>query len=280
MKLKFYNWIIVFLSFIFLASLLYVFDISNRNFKIYFLDVGQGDSIYVRNKSLDILIDGGSANKVLPELGKYMPFFDRKIEYVILTHAHEDHIGGLVEIIKRYEIEQIIMTDKVSTSGEYIEFLNLIKQKNIKTILANDLENLTINDAINLDFFWPKIDTKNLSLNNSSIVCKLNYYNISILLTGDAENEVLIKIAQQFGNKLKSEILKMPHHGSKTANNELFISYSSPEFAIISVGEKNKFGHPHEETLSILNNLQIPILRTDKLGTIKFESEGLNFWTK
>lgn len=280
MRSRVLNYLIFVLIFVLFISINYIFDKKNNNFSVHFLDVGQGDSIYVREKNIDIIIDAGPGDNVLTELGKYMPFYDRKIEYIILSHPHEDHVGGMVEILRRYEVGEIILTDKTHTSSEYIEFLNLIKEKNIKTTLANNIDNIKINEKINVDFFWPKNSTDNLSLNDSSIVCKLNYFNLSIMFTGDAENTVLNNIASKYTNALQSEILKIPHHGSKTSNTSKFIEYVNPEFAIISAGKKNRFNHPSQETLEVLDKYKIKILGTYEFGTISFVSDGLNFWTK
>jgi len=257
----------------------------DKNLHIYFLNVGQGDSEYVRDSSnFDILIDGGPDNSVLAELGDAMPFYDKKIDLVILTHPHADHISGLVEVLNRYEVGEIWLTDAVSTSGEYLEFLKIIQNKNIKTKLVRTGDKLEL-DKLKLQVLWPEDSYQNEkvdNLNNTSIVLKLTYGDFSALFTGDAEESVQQQLVnnlaiQQFNNVT---IFKVPHHGSSNAAYEPFIKIVSPKLAIIEVGENNKFGHPAASTLKKYETIGTKIYRTDRDGRVEIISDGKTYWTR
>lgn len=257
----------------------------DNNLHAYFLDVGQGDSIYVRTmNNTDLIIDGGPNNEVLTELSKIMPFYDRKIDYLILTHPHSDHISGLIEVIKRYEIGQIISSDATHTSAEYLEWLTIIKEKNIPFKLTRDGDLINLDQDTNLKIFWPKESYLNKTvenLNNVSVVAKLSYHDIDFMFTGDAEKEVQTQIIKNHSkDELQSEIYKVAHHGSDNAASESFIKVVKPELSVICVGENNKFGHPQKVILDLLAKAASQIFRTDQNGRIEVISDGQKYWTK
>jgi len=260
------------------------FYTKDKYLHVYFMDVGQGDSIYVRymNKQ-DILIDGGPNEKVLFELGRAMPFWDHKIELVILTHPHSDHIAGLIEVIKKYDIEKIIMTDATHTSNEYLEFLKVIKEKNIPVQIISDIQSISIDNNLSLNMIWPKEsfkDKKIDNLNNTSIVALLKYDQFNVLLTGDIETEVQEKIIKENKDKISNiNILKVAHHGSEK-NLQSFIKIANPDIGVISVGKNNQFHHPSDATIKNLDKYNVKVLRTDENGTIEIISNGKYFWTK
>ena len=262
---------------------IYFIQKPDKNLHIYFLNVGQGDSIYVRTMyDYDILIDGGPDKSILSELDQVMPFWDRNIDLLILTHPHSDHLFGLIEILKRYNVNKIIMSDAIHTSNEYLEWLETIKEKNIQLEIIDSAKSQEIDRQTKLEFFWPKEsykDKKVNDLNETSIVTKLVFDKFSVLFTGDIDQDVENKSINQSAN-LESNILKIPHHGSKTSLSENFLDKVNPEIAIISAGEKNKFGHPAELTLEKLNKLKIKIYRTDINGRIEVISNGQFFWTR
>ncbi len=262
-----------------------VFQKPDKFLHVYFLDVGQGDSIYVRTmNNVDMLIDGGPCNNVLSELGDIMPFYDRKIEYILLTHPHADHVSGLIEVIKRYEVGRIISTDAVHTSNEYLEWLTTIKEKNIPFQLIRNGDVINLDEDVEFRIFWPENSyrDKNIdNLNNTSIVGKLTYNNIDFMLTGDAEDEVQNAILKNYSaDELQSEIYKVAHQGSKDSANEDFIKAINPELSIIFAGVDNKFGHPHQIALDLLSSINSEILRTDQNSRIEVISDGQKFWTK
>lgn len=273
-------------TFLLLAILIWlaVFQIPDKNLHLYFLDVGQGDSIYVRTmNNYDLLIDGGPDTKVLSELGEVMPFWDHKIDLVILTHPHADHISGLIEVLKRYQIGEILTTDAVHTSSEYLEWLEVIRDKEIPFTVVQTGQSKDLDAKTKLKILWPeeKYEGEKVNnLNNTSVVGKLIFDRFSVLLSGDAEEEVQAQLLSDQAADLPSNILKIPHHGSSNAALEDFFQLVNPDVAVISVGESNKFGHPAKTTLDKLEEIGAKILRTDQNSRIEIISDGQTFWSK
>lgn len=255
-----------------IASLYVLFNqLPDDKFHIFFLDVGQGDSIFIKTpQNHQILIDGGENNSVIENLGKIMLFFDKSIDLVILTHPHKDHIGGLVEIMKRFEIDNVLMTGVYSDDPYYLEFLQNIKNTNV--FIANAGTDFLFKNVL-LDVIYPfdELAYKSFeNLNNSSIVIKVLYKDEAILLTGDIEKIIEEKIVNS-GIDIDSDILKVAHHGSKTSSSMEFLKKISPEISVIQCGKNNKFGHPNNETLENLSLAGVKeIYRTDVDGMIEF----------
>jgi len=249
---------------------------------VNFLNVGQGDSTLVifPNKFI-MLIDGGPDNKVLSELEKSMPYFENKINVVVLSHPHADHLDGLIEVIKRYNIDEIWSTDTIHSTPDYLAWLNTIKDKKIPLKLIQAGFKKSENE-INIEALWPKKSYKNVKIdnfNNTSLVLKITYDGFSVILPGDIEETVESSLAV-YGQQLKTDVLKIPHHGSANAANVDFINLVHPETAIFSVGENNKFGHPAISTLNKYENIGSNIFRTDKNGKIEVISDGNKYWIK
>jgi len=244
------------------------------------LDVGQGDAIFIETpENFQILIDGGPDKSILNELGEEMGFWDRDIDAVVLTHPHADHVSGLVEVLRRYEIGKIYMVGVVHTSSDYIEFLNIIKEKNIDTHIVESEFTLELDSGIYFEYIYPMQSFASLkvdNLNNTSIVNRLVYNDTSILLMGDLEKEGEEELLAS-GADLSAQILKAGHHGSATSSHEEFLEAVDPEYAIISCGTDNQFGHPSMRTVNRMERLGIEVLRTDELGTISLVSDGLTW---
>ena len=239
--------------------------------KVHFLSVGQGDAELIQTPSgQSVLIDGGPNSSVVGEVEKYMPFYQKKIDAVILSHPHADHVAGLVDIAKKYQIGHVYMTGIVHTAPEYLEFLKIVKDKNIQATDVKSGDKLDLGNDIRIDFLYPiktlvggKID----NLNNSSIVNRLVYGDSSVLFTGDLEKDSQDEMIAANPN-IKSNILKVPHHGSKDATNPSLVKAVSPQFAVIEVGKNNKFGHPTATALQSLVGIQV--FRTDQDGDVTF----------
>lgn len=244
----------------------------SKNLSVTFFDVGQGDSIFIKTpSSYQVLIDGGPDRTVLSKLGKKMPFWDREIDLVVLTHPHSDHLTGLIEVLKKYRVSQILATDAVHTSPEFMKWLKIIKEKNIPFEISKDVNKIDANDGVMLDVLYPKEsfqDKKIEDLNETSVVSKLSYAGVSFLLPGDLGEEKQINL---IANRLPltADFLKVPHHGSASSLNILFLKAVSPKVAVISVGKNNKFGHPSGQTLEKLEKQKIKIKRTDQDGDIE-----------
>lgn len=260
----------------------YFSNIKQSNLKIYFVDVGQGDSTcIVTPKNKVILIDGGGNSKDENyDIGKQtlLPYLlDKKInkiDYCIVSHFDSDHCGGLMYILKNLKVKNIIIGKQYEEYENYKEFIKIAKDKKINIRVVEAGEKITIEKNLYIDVLWPinreKMVTQN-AINNNSLVFKLRYINFSMLFTGDieeiAEKEILDKYKENT-KFLKSTILKVAHHGSKTSSTKEFINIVKPKYAVIGVGKDNKFGHPSNITIENLKTLNTKIYRTDEMGEI------------
>ncbi len=257
-----------------------------RNLEVIFFDVGVGDSILIKTPyQQKILIDGGIDKTVLDKLGRHLPFWDREINLVILTHPHTDHLNGLIEVLKRYKVGQILETKILCPHSNYEEWERIIKEKNIPiqiaimnqvTEMGRDLKLLTLWPAEEaLDELNQKEKITHISINNTSMVNKLIYKDISFLFTGDLEWEgekaLLNKLSKE---ELKANVLKVAHHGGATSSTEDFLKAVQPEWAIISTGKENKKLALSLRILKRLERLGIKVLRTDQNGDIKIVTDG------
>jgi len=248
-------------------------EITNAPLAIYFLNVGQAESILIKSNNEYMLIDAGNNNdgKKLVNFFKSLDIEEFKI--VVGTHAHEDHIGGLDNIIKNFKIENFYMPSDTTTTTTFLEVLNALEKKKIKFQTPDIGTKLILGDS---EIEVISIKENQEDLNDTSIVLKLTYKNISILFTGDitsnTEKELLNK-------NIESTVLKVAHHGSKYSNSAQFLRKVNPSFAVISCGNNNEYGHPHQVVLEKLEKMNTKIYRTDLLGTIILESDGesINF---
>lgn len=256
---------------------------ASGDLKVYFLNVGQGDAAYIQTPSgEDILIDGGPDNSVLNELGKVMNFGDSEINLVILTHPHADHLTGLLEVLRRYRVDEIWETGVEYPSATYKAWQKEISLKQIpdRKVKARDVKEF---GATKILVLYPLLPiTKIDNLNNASIVSRLSYRNFSVLFTGDAEKEVQQKLLSPpaGGKDIYATVLKVAHHGSSNGLSEDFLKVVRPAMAVISAGKDNKYGHPHQSTLNLLKTYAIQIYRTDQNGTIEIDSDGEGYWVK
>jgi len=258
----------------------YKADSGKKNLQIYFLNVGQGDGEYIKTPSgQDILIDGGPDNSVLTELGKVMNFGDMKIDLVILTHPHADHIAGLVEVLKRYEVDEVWGSGVEYPSATYDTWKKLIIEKNIKNELVSVPKSADFGGA-KITVLYPLLPEKNLKIdnvNNASVVTELDYGSFSALFTGDAEKSVQSEI---YKNLHAVTVLKVNHHGSTNGTDDMWLQILRPAVAVIEVGAKNTFGHPTSTVIELLKKYAVQIYRTDQNDTINISSDGVNWWVK
>lgn len=241
---------------------------DENTLNVYFIDVGQADSILLENKGHYMLIDAGN-NEDGPKLVNYFNEQDiKEFDYVVGTHAHEDHIGGMDDIIKNFKIDNFYMPDAITTTKTFEDVLDALEETNVifQTPKVNQTFNLQDTTITTLSV---TADEKNL--NDTSIVLKVKHGTNTFLFMGDAST----KIEKNLLNKdIKSDVLKVGHHGSRYSTSLEFLKKVSPEYAVISVGENNTYKHPHEEILKRLEEQNIQIYRTDKQGTILAKSNG------
>jgi len=265
---------IMFLVLLVVVSFWLYSELDYGKLKVYFLDVGQGDSILIKTPSNhQILIDGGPDNKVIQRLSKHMMFFDRTIDMVVLTHPEKDHISGLIDVLKRYKVNTILETGMNCETFECNEWENIKKQKNIQSMYAQIGEKFDFGDGAEINILHPFESIHNVELkdkNLGSIVIKLIYGNTSMLFTGDIEQLVEKKLLSA-GLDISADVLKIAHHGSKTSSSEDFLKLVDPIFSFIEVGQNNRYGHPSSEVLLRLQEIGTQILRTDEKGDVTVE---------
>ena len=246
--------------------------LPNGNLKLHILDVGQGDSILLLSPSgKNILIDGGPDTSVLEHLGTYLSFFDRTIDLLVLTHPDMDHITAFPDVLKRYQIGTIIITGiQKNNAPRYESFLSQVVALHPSVVLTDPGQDIDIADGLILDIIWPPDSTaitKPSKANNTSVVIRALFGSESILLTGDIETKAETEILMS-GADIRSNILKVPHHGSRTSSSTGFLLAIKPMLAIVSAGQDNQFGHPHNDVVERYNHFGIPVHNTAAQGTI------------
>jgi len=245
---------------------------SSSSITVHYIDVGQGDSIFIDTPNRDVLIDGGpalAASTVLNYLGSLNI---THIHLMIATHAHEDHIGGLVAVLNStMNIDEILINNQTYTSNTYTNFMNLGQSHT--TTVAQRGQTFMLTDTANLTVFNPAQPLEFSSVNDNSVVVKLQVGNTSFLFTGDAEADAEQSMLDAALN-LQSNILKVGHHGSRYATTQPFLDSVAPSYAIISAGKDNLYGHPHQETIQRLLAKGVTIYGTLKSGTIIASTDG------
>jgi len=283
-KIALYFFTVVFSLIVLLFSVFFSFN--DKKLHIVICDVGQGDGILIITPNqAQILIDGGPDKAVLECLGRHMPFWDRSLEAIILTHPHTDHMVGLIDVVERYRLNSFY-TEGVNTDSETQNLLEAkLADENLSAKVLRSGDSFRNADGVKIEVLWPRLgeipqsdqNIANLDLNGLSVVALITYGNFSILLTGDAGELVMDQIAVEAGDV---DVLKVPHHGSKTGMTDNFLNIINPELSVISAGEKNRYGHPAKESLKILEKHNSKILRTDISGEIEIITDGNSFSIK
>lgn len=288
LPIKFFLWISVFS--IVIVSLVVLKQVLSNKTRIVFCDVGQGDATYIRViNRIDILIDAGPKNAVLRCLGKYMPLYDRTIELAILSHPQDDHYGGFLPLLDRYRIKVFIMNPVDNPAQSFQELKAKLFEKHVSIKFMHASDKIKLPDS-EIEFYWPTtqfishtvseavtpvsnspavLGEATVDLNAYSLIFVFQQNNDRILFTGDATPGILNALLKQ--SKLKSSVLKIPHHGSKNGLTPLFLDLADPRVIVISVGRKNRYGHPSPEIISLLSSKYRKYLRTDEVGDVIFE---------
>lgn len=253
---------------------------ESKFLEIDFFDIGQGDAIFIETpEHKQILVDGGPDLTILEKLGREMPFWDRSIDLIVLSHPEADHLTGLIEVAKRYKINGILTNGIIRETAQYNEWQKIIQEQNIPIYIAQANGVINFDNDIKLFVLYPSENLSGQKIknsNNTSIVAQLVYKDFELLLTGDIEK----KIEKELVNNppaggLASDILKIAHHGSKTSTTEEFVKAVNPILAVIQAGKDNPYGHPTQVVLDILKN--ITTLVTGKDGDIEILSDGAKF---
>jgi competence protein ComEC len=254
-------------------------------------DVGQGDATLVTHENSQVLIDGGPDSKVLDCLGRYMPFWDRGIELVILTHPDRDHFQGLVEVVKRYKVDTYLYNPVTISKLEYKVLEKEVGRRDLKGIYPHSGQVIRVG-MIQLDILAPfeqvtnennygstGEEVKEVDTNAYSIVSLISFGKFSALLTGDMTKETSDDLVAS--NAIKSvNYIKIPHHGSKNGLTENLLKALRPNTATISVSKNNIYGHPHDEIIKMLSDLNVEIYRTDEVGNIEITTDGEKYWVE
>jgi len=242
---------------------------------VTFLDVGQGDAVLVSTPSgRHVLIDAGSSRSVLRELGTALSFHQRMIDVVIATHPDFDHIGGMPSVFARYDVAMYIEPGVHDDGADYAALLRAVETEGLSAHYVRAGAVLDLGDGVRMEILSPRGDVRRYEANRASIVMRLMYGQTSFLLTGDAPAGIEYYLASRYGEALQSDVLKLGHHGSKTSSSELFLETVQAEYAVVSAGCENRYGHPDRGVVARVRDVGTTLVDTCTAGSIVFESDG------
>lgn len=276
MSAKSLSLLCVFLGSCLLLALREISLLPDGKLRLYAFDVGQGDAtLLVSPSGKHIIVDGGPDLTALEHLGTFMPFLDRTIELLVLTHPDKDHIVALPEVLRRYDVTHILMTGVVHNLGHYDAFLQAANDERTTVTIADPSQLIDLGDGLTLDVLWPPswVAGTESNGNMTSVVLRASYGDHEVLLTGDAE-AIAERGLLASRQPLQSDILKVGHHGSRTSTSTGFLLAVSPKVAIISAGRENRYGHPHAEVVKRLRDMDIEVHSTAEEGTVALEMEN------
>lgn len=254
-------------------GLLFTLNSEDQSLEVHFLNVGQGDAILIRTPDQqNILIDGGEDNRLLSEIADVLPWWERTIDYVVITHYHADHLMGLMELLHKYKVKEVLVTNHQPDDFLYHTWLNASEDYNLEPTLVQAGEKFVLSDDLLFQILIA--DDYHEDYNDNSLVLRLSYKNIDYLFMGDLSTEGEAKLLNS-DLILESEILKVGHHGSKYSSSLEFLQAVKPELCIIQSGQDNKFGHPHAVALSRLEAAGCNIRNTQSHGRISTFTNGL-----
>ncbi|HWH16515.1 MAG TPA: MBL fold metallo-hydrolase [Candidatus Paceibacterota bacterium] len=250
---------------------------------VSFLDVGQGDAILIEGPTgIELLIDGGKDRSVLRELPRVMGPLDRTIVAVLATHPDADHIGGLPDVLARYRVGTVLLPARGTDTPQALRFAEAIsREQGAQGVLANAGLRLHLGGGAYADVLYPEEDAGSLrETNDASVMVRVVYGETEFLLTGDAPEWAEDRVVARYGDRLRSDVLKAGHHGSRTSTGEALLDAADPETVVVSAGRENPYGHPHEDVLSRVRASGAAVLSTIDLGTIVFTTDGTNLTTR
>lgn len=253
---------------------------NDGTLQVTFLDVGQGDATFIESPSgTQVLVDGGKGNQVLGGLHEVMGFFDRDIDMVVATHPDMDHVAGLIDVLRRYEVETILLTENKSDTPAFATFLEAVQKEGSTVVYARRGQVFDLGQgesgSTTLSILFPDRDPSMLESNMSSIVVRLVYGESEYLLTGDSPEEIEAYLVDG-GVVLQSDVLKAGHHGSRTSSSEAFVSAVAPTYVIFSAGKDNSYGHPHTEVVERFAAHGVVQKNTAEEGSIHSVSDGVS----
>jgi len=242
---------------------------------VSFLDVGQGDAIFIRAPSgRQVLIDGGPNTGVLRELARVVPWYDRSIDVVIPTHPDADHISGLIDVLARYKVDTIVHSSVEGDTKTFAAFNKAMADEDAREVVAMRGQIVDLGGGAYLQILSPDRPVPRVDTNDGCVVIRLVYGATAFMLSCDAPQSIENYLVALGTSTLKSNVLKAGHHGSKTSSSALFLGYVAPEYGVYSRGCDNKYGHPAQQTVDTFARFDIPTLDTCKDGTVTFVSDG------
>lgn len=253
----------------------------NSLLSVSFLDVGQGDAIFITSPSGNqMLIDGGPDGSVLRQISKEMKIFDRSIDVVLATHPDRDHINGLADVLNRYRVSHYVHSGVESDSSLDEALMEVVRIHDIPEVIARRNMEIDLGGGVLAKVLFPDRDPRGMDTNDASIVLKLTYGNTCFVLSGDAPQTIERYVIGLEKENLKCQVLKAGHHGSKTSTSQEFLYFVKPEIVIFSAGKDNTYGHPHQEVTDRVKNSGAQIFSTAESGTIQIQSDGVKVWSK
>jgi len=249
---------------------------DGKTLKVVIFDIGQGDSIFIQSPTgKQVLIDGGPDATVLRRLAAEMGYFDRTLDMVVATHEDRDHVGGLPDVFSHYRVGTFLRTENQGASAEAHIIDDVTKIGGSQIVYARRGMTFDLGASTTLTVLFPDRDPTNLEPNTSSIVAKLTYGTKSFLFTGDSPQVIEKYLISLDAAGLRSDVLKLGHHGSRTSSSREYLEAVHPEYGVVSSGRNNRYGHPHKEVVDLLRELGINMPNTAVEGNIVFETDGV-----
>jgi len=248
---------------------------------VSFLDVGQGDSIFIESHSgIQMLIDGGANRSVLRALSRQMKWYDKHIDIILATHPDADHIGGLVDVLERYDVDYVYQSGVAHDTPEAFAFNSATEKEGAEKIFARRGDVIDLGGEVYVEVLFPDRDIFEVETNTGSVIVRVVYGDTSFFLSGDSPQSIEEYVVALDGKSLKSDVLKIGHHGSRTSTAVALLGFVAPKYGVISRGCDNRYGHPHPDVMELLERFEIETLDTCEEGTITFTSDGASLQLK
>lgn len=250
-----------------------------QQFAVHFLDVGQGDAVLVQTPDgYEVLIDAGASGAVIQELRAVQAWNDRSIDIMIATHPDTDHVGGLVDVLQKYQVDMIMQTESEGDSPAATAFAAAVADENAVIKFARAGQYIQVGASTTIEVLSPAGDTTGWRSNTASVIVRVVYGDTAFMLTGDAPSNIEDYLSELYGTALQSDVLKLGHHGSQTSSSERFLDTVQPTYAVVSAGIDNRYGHPNQTVMQRVFARNIQTSHTGIDGTVTFYSDGERVW--
>ena len=258
-------------------TLLVIPTFAPPHLTVSFLDIGQGDSIFIQSPTgRQVLVDGGPSGIVLRRLGEIMPWYDRSIDMIVATHPDSDHVSGLIDALARYDVKNILQSSVKGDTAVWHRLQDAMHAEGVPIIIAKRGQVFDLGGGAYLEVLFPDRVLPDAETNTASIVAKVVYGSMSVLLTGDSPKPIEEFLVELDRDALKSTMLKAGHHGSKNSSSPLYLGYVDPQYVVFSRGCNNRYGHPAPETVAVLATFADPTYDTCLQGMVTYYSDGTN----